>query len=95
MSKWLDIRTAQRKDMLLAFQLRRRKIVKACCQLNMDVDSYNENFNKGEPIPLTLDFTNDVREYELGQGRMVKIRKRSFSNVLDVVSSTKKGEGKS
>lgn len=72
MSKWLDIRTANRKDMMIAFQLRRRKIVRKCCQLNMDVDSYNENFNKGKPIPLVLDFTKDVREYELSQGRPKK-----------------------
>jgi len=38
----------------------------------MDVDSYNENFNKGEPIPLILDFTKDVREFELAQGRIKK-----------------------
>lgn len=74
MSKWLDIRTACREDMRLAFQLRRRRIVSACCQLNMDVDSYNENYNKGKPIPLILDFTKDVQEYELGQGRVKKGR---------------------
>ena len=72
MSKWLDIRTAGREDMSLAFQQRRRGIVRECCQLNMDVDSYNENFNKGKPIPLILDFTKDVREFELGQGRIKK-----------------------
>lgn len=72
MSKWLDLRTAGREDMLLAFQLRRTRIVKECCQLNMDVGSYNDNFNKGEPIPLILDFTNDVREFECGQGRIKK-----------------------
>ena len=59
---WDDIRTADRQHMMLALQQRRQQIVGDCRQLKTDVDSYNENGNKGVPIQIVLDFTEDVAE---------------------------------
>lgn len=61
---WDDMRTATRAFMLVAFQQRRRLIAGDCHQLKMDVDSYNQNANRGKPIQLVLDFTRDVEEME-------------------------------
>jgi hypothetical protein len=62
---WDDMRTAPRSFMQIAFQNRRRGIVADCHQLKTDMDSYNENNNKGEPIPLILDFGPDIEEIEV------------------------------
>lgn len=61
---WDDIRTADPAHMAAAFQQRRFQIVGECKQLKTDVNSYNENWNPGEPIQLPLDFTDDVAEAE-------------------------------
>jgi hypothetical protein len=61
---WADIRTAPREHMEIAFQQRRQQIVGDCRQLKLDVDSYNENINLGEPIQMVFDFTLDVVELE-------------------------------
>ena len=61
---WGDIRTAPREHMEIALQQRRQQIVGDCRQLKTDVDSYNENYNGGEPIQLVLDFTSDVEELD-------------------------------
>ncbi|HLK61023.1 MAG TPA: hypothetical protein VKU00_30945 [Chthonomonadaceae bacterium] len=62
---WDDIRTASRGFMQVAFQNRRRGIVADCHQLKTDIDSFNENYNRGEPIPLVLDFGPDIAEIEV------------------------------
>jgi hypothetical protein len=62
---WDDIRTASREHMEIAFQQRRQQIVGDCQQLKIDVDSYNENENPGEPIQLVFDFRTDLMEREL------------------------------
>ena len=64
---WADIYTAPREHMIVAFSQRRDQIITDCAQLKADVDSYNQNQNPGGPIQLRLDFTKDVREYELGR----------------------------
>jgi hypothetical protein len=61
---WADIRTAERKHMEVAFQQRRQQIVGDCHQLKVDVDSFNENANKGRPIQMVFDFTEDLAEIE-------------------------------
>lgn len=33
-----------------------------CVRLKIDVDSYNENANKGAPIQMIFDFTDDLAE---------------------------------
>ncbi len=65
-SLWGDIRTANRKHMALSFQQRRRQIVGDCRQLKTDVDSYNENYNKVEPIQMSFNFSDDLVEAESG-----------------------------
>jgi hypothetical protein len=61
---WDDIRTADRTHMQMAFQQRRQQIVGDCKQLKTDVDSYNDNRSPDDPIPLCLDFSDDVAEAE-------------------------------
>jgi hypothetical protein len=61
---WADIRTASVDHMSVAFQQRRQQIVGECKQLKADVDSFNQNTNKGPPVQLVLDFTLDVEESE-------------------------------
>ena len=62
---WADIRTASREHMGIAFQQRRQQIVGDCRQLKLDVESYNENNNLGEPIQMVFDFTYDLIERDL------------------------------
>jgi hypothetical protein len=61
---WDDMRTASHKHMELSFQNRRQQVVMDCHQLKMDVDSYNDNFNKGRTIQMVFDFRNDLEELE-------------------------------
>lgn len=61
---WADIRVASRDHMERSFQQRRQGIVGDCRQLKADVDSYNQNQNRGEALQLVLDFTDDMAEYE-------------------------------
>jgi hypothetical protein len=64
-SIWGDMRTADRNHMALSFQQRRRQIVGDCRQLKMDIDSFNENYNKGSWIQTSFDFTHDLEEDEI------------------------------
>lgn len=61
---WADIRTAPRHHMEVAFKQRRRAILGDCRQLNLDVDSFNENRAPHNPIQLIFDFTNDLLELD-------------------------------
>ncbi len=61
---WADIRSASREHMQMAFQLRRQQIVGDSKQLKADVDSYNENRTRMNPIQMSFDFTPDVMEAE-------------------------------
>lgn len=70
---WTDMRFDQRDLMERSFRNRRQQIVGDCYQLKKDVDSFNDNYNKGERIPLLLDFMPDVEELE----EMAKMRKRA------------------
>lgn len=59
---WADLDYAPRPYMEKAFALRRKQVVDDCLQLKTDVDVYNDSHAKGNPIPLILDFTDDVAE---------------------------------
>jgi hypothetical protein len=63
---WDNMQTASYKHMELSFQNRRQQIVVDCHQLKLDVDSYNENFNKGRKIQMVFDFRNDMDEMDFG-----------------------------
>lgn len=62
---WDNMPTATHKHMELSFQNRRQLIVMDCHQLKLDVDSFNQNFNKGRAIQMVFDFRNDLEELEL------------------------------
>ena len=64
-SLWDGIDTAEPWFMEVALRQRRRQIVGDCKQLKTDTDSYNENWNSGDAIQMSLDFTLDVEELEL------------------------------
>lgn len=64
MTLWHDIRIAPRDFMVRAFKGRRNQIVGDCGQLKIDVDSYNQNASKENPIPMLYDFTDDLVEME-------------------------------
>lgn len=61
---WEDLREMPRKRAIISFQQRRKMIVSDCCRLKTDIEVYNDNYNDGPAIQLSLDFTNDVRESE-------------------------------
>ncbi len=50
--------------MAVSFAQRRRLIVGEADQLKIDVDSYNQNANKGRPIQMGFDFGPDLAERE-------------------------------
>ena len=63
--KWDDMRTAPRGHMEMAFAYKRQLIVSDCRQLKLEIDSYNQNYNKGRVIQGIFDFTDDLIELEL------------------------------
>lgn len=64
---WADMRkkSTSREHMELAFQTRRMQIVADAVQLDTDKESYNENYNPGEPLQLEFDLRPDVEEAKL------------------------------
>ena len=62
---WDSIDKAELGFMQVAFQQRRQQIVGDCKQLKIDTDSYNENWNRSEPIQMSFNFTADIEELEL------------------------------
>ena len=65
---WADIDRAPRPHMERAFGQRRKQIVGDCVQLKTDVDVYNDKHQENEPIPLVLNFTDDVAEAQSKPG---------------------------
>lgn len=59
---WGDIDTAQRSFVEKAVKQRREQIVGDCCQLNTDVDHFNNTRAPEDPIQVVLDFRDDVAE---------------------------------
>ena len=64
---WEPLREMPRKRAAVAVQQNRQRIVADCRKLKVVVDSYNENYNDGKSIQLSLDFTKDVLEDELAR----------------------------
>ncbi len=63
---WVDMDdpntdTTQMKN---ALQLRRGQVLGDCSRLKTDMDSYNDNFNKGPAVDMLFDFTDDLAELE-------------------------------
>jgi len=61
---WADIRSATREHMEVAFKQRRKAILGDCHQLQLDLDSFNENRSAAHPIQMGFDFTRDLLELE-------------------------------
>lgn len=61
---WHDITEASRPQMQAAFQQRRHGVVMDCRQLKVDVDSYNDNYNRSVPIQMCFDFEEDLLDLE-------------------------------
>jgi hypothetical protein len=62
---WDDIQNAAPEHMHMAFQQRRRLVLSDCHQLQIDVASYNDNWNTGEQLILSFDFTEDLEELSM------------------------------
>ena len=60
---------APRDYMAKAFAQRRKGITADCYQLQVDIDVYNDANRNAEPIQTCLDFTDDVAERKLAEGR--------------------------
>ena len=61
---WADIDSAPRIFMEQSFAQRRKGIAADCFQIKQDVDHFNDERGKLHPIPLVLDFMDDVLELE-------------------------------
>jgi hypothetical protein len=61
---WFDIEIAPPHFMHESLQQRRGGIADVCWQLKQDLDSYNKYHNKGEPIQILLNFSEDMEERE-------------------------------
>ena len=64
MTIWDDIKTATPEHMQMSFQQRRNMMLADNHQHKMDVDSYNENWNTGDPLQFVYDYTEDLQEME-------------------------------
>jgi len=64
MSLWSDADLAPRTFVEKSANQRRRQIAGDCFQLKQDVDHFNFARGGDRPIPLPLDFTDDVAEIE-------------------------------
>lgn len=73
---WIDIRNCTREQAHLAFQQERMRLVRTVIRdLWNSVESYNANQNKGEPIPMSFNFTNDMKEMDASE-KIRKVRKK-------------------
>lgn len=61
---WGDIRLAPNEHLEIAFSQRRQQIVGECCQLNRDIDFYNNIRKPEKPYQKKFDFTDDIEESE-------------------------------
>lgn len=59
---WAIMKDAPREHMQKAFVQRREQIVGDCVQLATDVEAYNAMNEEQPPIPMLLDFRDDVEE---------------------------------
>jgi len=66
---WADMDRSSREHMQMAFAQRRQNIVGDCLHLKTDVDAYNDKNVAQPPLPLILDFSQDVAELLAGDGK--------------------------
>lgn len=59
---WDDIRTMSREHMEVSAKTERQQIANWCYRLKVDVDSFNENRNPGQPIQILFNFEPDMAD---------------------------------
>jgi hypothetical protein len=59
---WFLMEEATPEKMRLSAGWRRRGIQAGCFQLDRDLDYFNKNYNLGEPLEVSYDFSQDVAE---------------------------------
>jgi hypothetical protein len=64
---WDQITTASPQHMQMSFQQMRRMMLMDNIRHKTWVDSYNENFNKGEQLEFSYDYTEDILEAGMPQ----------------------------
>ncbi len=57
--------TMSRDQMQMSMQHRRQGIRADCIQLDTDLESYNQNYNSGTAIQISLNFEEDVEEAKM------------------------------
>jgi hypothetical protein len=66
--KWADIDLAPRSHAEKSFQQTRQQVAATCFHLRMGVDHFNAIHPEQPPIPLLLDFSEDVEEMMISRG---------------------------
>ena len=61
---WGDRKNVGHDFMEVSVKQQRSRVAGELYQIKVDVDSYNELYNDGEPIQIPLDFTPDIEELE-------------------------------
>jgi len=64
---WADADTAPRSFMEKSIAQTRKAVADDCFQLKMDVDHFNDERGRDQPIKLVLNFTEDVAEMEAAE----------------------------
>jgi hypothetical protein len=61
---WLDMtdESTTTEQMHEVFQYQRKQVLNDCTHLKSSLDSYNENYNRNQPIQLSFDFEPDLAE---------------------------------
>jgi hypothetical protein len=68
---WGDRKNVGREFIEVSVKQQRNRVAGELYQMKVDLDSYNELYNDGEPLQIPLDFTPDIEELE----EMAKRRK--------------------
>jgi len=63
-TSWIDTRTASRSECHTAFQTERARICRDITRLYTDVQSTNANRFPDDPIVISLDFREDLKEFD-------------------------------
>jgi hypothetical protein len=63
-TNWGDRKHVGREFIEVSVKQQRNRIAGELYQIKIDVDSFNELYNDGEPIQISLDFTPDIEELE-------------------------------
>jgi hypothetical protein len=61
---WGDRKNVGREFIEVSAKQQRNRIAGELYQIKVDLDSFNELYNDGEPIQIPLDFTPDIEELE-------------------------------